>query len=224
MQNDVEKHLEYSEHGKYSGSVINTCGWVDGLGYDLIKYAISAIKVDVVLVLDHERLYNDLVEDVCSKSNNVKIEKLNKSGGVVTRDSTYRRQSRMWRIRDYFYGPLQDLTPFTTLVDFADVTIYRIGTGARLSASIIGTDNNKDNPSTKLVEVSIDHSIVQAVLAVSHANTIDSILSSNVAGFLYVMDVNVELKKMNLLAPCPGAMPGKYLLFGSLKWYAENIQ
>ena len=31
--------------------VINTMGWVDGLGYDMLLHAIAALRADVVLVV-----------------------------------------------------------------------------------------------------------------------------------------------------------------------------
>ena len=44
-----------------AGCVINTMGWVEGLGYDLLLGAIDALKADVVLVVGQERLYNQLL-------------------------------------------------------------------------------------------------------------------------------------------------------------------
>ena len=44
-----------------AGCVINTMGWVEGLGYDLLVGAIDALKADVVLVVGQERLYNQLL-------------------------------------------------------------------------------------------------------------------------------------------------------------------
>jgi polynucleotide 5'-kinase involved in rRNA processing len=35
--------------------VVNTMGWVDGKGYDMILQAIQAFKIDVVLVMGHDR-------------------------------------------------------------------------------------------------------------------------------------------------------------------------
>jgi polyribonucleotide 5'-hydroxyl-kinase len=60
--------------------IINTCGWVDGLGYELLLYSINTLLADVVLVIDHERLYNDLLKEYQGK--HVKVVKLSKSGGV----------------------------------------------------------------------------------------------------------------------------------------------
>ena len=47
-----------------SGCIVNTCGWVEGPGYELLVDTISVLDIDVVLVLDQERLYNDLLQKV----------------------------------------------------------------------------------------------------------------------------------------------------------------
>lgn len=62
-----------------SGIIINTCGWVKNDGYKHLMHAAQAFEVDVILVLDQERLYNELVRDM---PNFVKVVLLPKSGGV----------------------------------------------------------------------------------------------------------------------------------------------
>lgn len=60
--------------------IINTCGFVTGKGYQLLVHTISATLADVVLVLENERLYNDLANDLRGK--NIQVVMLPKSGGV----------------------------------------------------------------------------------------------------------------------------------------------
>ena len=43
-----------------AGLIINTMGFIEGLGYELLLHAITAFRADVVLVLWQERLYNQL--------------------------------------------------------------------------------------------------------------------------------------------------------------------
>ena len=63
----------------HSGMIINTCGWVKGDGYKLLTHAASAFEVDLIVVLDQERLYNELIRDM---PNFVKVVFQPKSGGV----------------------------------------------------------------------------------------------------------------------------------------------
>ncbi len=43
-----------------AGVMINTMGWIEGLGYELLLHSIEALKADVILVVGQERLYNQL--------------------------------------------------------------------------------------------------------------------------------------------------------------------
>jgi polynucleotide 5'-kinase involved in rRNA processing len=62
-----------------SGVIINTCGWVKGQGYQMLIHAAKAFEVDLIIVLDQERLYNELVRDL---PETVKVVFQPKSGGV----------------------------------------------------------------------------------------------------------------------------------------------
>lgn len=62
-----------------SGVIINTGGWIKGSGYRQLLDSAKAFEVDVIMVLDQERLYNELVRDMPQF---VKIIFLPKSGGV----------------------------------------------------------------------------------------------------------------------------------------------
>lgn len=56
--------LQANKKARVSGIVINTCGWVQDDGYKLLTHAAQAFEVDAILVLDNERLYNELVRDM----------------------------------------------------------------------------------------------------------------------------------------------------------------
>ncbi len=40
--------------------MINTMGWVEGLGYELLLAAIEAFQADLILTLGQERLHSQL--------------------------------------------------------------------------------------------------------------------------------------------------------------------
>ena len=71
-----------------SGMIVNTCGWVDAQGYELIKFTVETLSADLVLVLDNEKIYSDLNKEYSSK--NIRVVKLPKSGGVCV-FSIYKR-------------------------------------------------------------------------------------------------------------------------------------
>ena len=64
---------------KFSGCIINTCGWVEGVGYKVLEYACLAFDVSQVLVLDNERLVVDMKKNLPPEVN---VVPLPKSGGV----------------------------------------------------------------------------------------------------------------------------------------------
>ena len=62
----------------------------------------------MIIVLDQERVYNDLVRDMPKF---VKVVWQPKSGGVVSRNQEQRAESRDARVKQYFYGPHNNLFP-----------------------------------------------------------------------------------------------------------------
>ena len=92
------------------------------------------------------------------------------------------------------------------------------------------TSNQLEN--VKLTRVQVSNDLVHCILAVLHAGEEEEtalsfennsdipqhLLNSNIAGFLWVVQLDIERDIMTVLAPCPGAFPSKYLLVGSIKW------
>jgi len=217
----VLRRCEQNPEVNASGLIVNTCGWVEGVGYELLLHSIDVFTVDVVLVIDHERLYSDLTTDVKTKlksQRNIEIVKLPKSGGVVPRDPTFRRKTRMNRIREYFYGKMNELSPHSLVFDFQDLNIYKVGGGPQAPSSALPLGAEPTIDPIRLVEQFPSLELLHSVLGVSHAQSIDKLLETNIAGFVYVTDVNMERRKLTVLSPSPGILPSRYLLLGSLKW------
>lgn len=114
--------------------MINTCGWVDGLGFDLLVDAIRAFEVDVVLVIGQDRLFSRLQSSLAATSGgenpNLSIVKLARSGGVVPLNSKHRSARRLARVREYFYGAhslvlaVPTHSPCITEVSFDEVDFF----------------------------------------------------------------------------------------------------
>jgi polyribonucleotide 5'-hydroxyl-kinase len=81
------------------------------------------------------------------------------------------------------------------------------------------TDNSK------LVSINPSLDLVNSIAAVLHpvgdieetART-DVISHTNIAGFIYIIQIDIESDIMTILQPCPGNLPSKNLLVGSIKW------
>jgi len=153
-------------------------------------HSIDTFAADLVLVIDHERLFNDLKVDILSKGlikhTRVEIVKLSKSGGVVPRSAQFRSKTRMNRIREYFYGRHNDLSPHSIVFDFNDVLIYKVSGGTALPSAALPVGAESYVDPLRLVEVFPSADFVHSIVAVSTASTSQQILESNVLGFIYM--------------------------------------
>ena len=72
------------------GLVINTCGWVDGLGYELLAQNVHDFNTDIVVVIgDDEELHQRLKTHERIVSGLARIVRLERAQGAVTRDRRY---------------------------------------------------------------------------------------------------------------------------------------
>ncbi|KAH7651190.1 polyribonucleotide 5'-hydroxyl-kinase protein [Dioscorea alata] len=217
LSRTLERQFTGNAESRAAGMVINTMGWVEGVGYELLLHSIDTFNANVVLVLGQEKLWS-MLKAVLKNKPNVDVVKLHKSGGVVTRNVKVRQKSRSSAIREYFYGITNDLSPHSNIVNFSDISVYRIGGGpqAPRSALPIGAEPIADP--TRLVSVNINRDLLHLVLAVSYAKEPEQIISSNVAGFIFITDIDIQRKKLTYLAPCGGDLPSKLLIVGTLTW------
>jgi polyribonucleotide 5'-hydroxyl-kinase len=113
-----------------SGMIINTTGWIEGMGYKMLVDIIKIFSADIILVLGNDRLFANLSTEckgikyplkISSSNSNIQqgistaespqqskvvsVIKIMRSGGVVERSPTLRKSNRKSRIREYFYGP-----------------------------------------------------------------------------------------------------------------------
>ncbi|KAI3468107.1 hypothetical protein Pfo_024770 [Paulownia fortunei] len=214
----LERQFAGNVESRAAGMVINTMGWIEGVGYELLLHAIDTFNATVVLVLGQEKLWS-MLKDVLKNKANVDVVKLQKSGGVVSRNAKARQKARAYRIREYFYGLANDLSPHSNIANFSDLCIYRVGGGPQAPRSALPVGAEPAADPTRLIPVSVNQDLLHLVLAVSFAKEPEEIISSNVAGFIWISDINFESKKVTYLAPSAGSLLGKYLIMGSLTWY-----
>lgn len=48
--------------------------------------------------------------------------------------------------------------------------------------------------------------------------TTQELLNSNTAGFVYVTEVDMDKRRLAVLSPCPGSLPSRFLIAGTIKW------
>ncbi|MCL4151240.1 UNVERIFIED_CONTAM: hypothetical protein GTU68_002614, partial [Idotea baltica] len=200
-----------------SGVVINTCSFVKDEGYKSLKHVAQAFEVDVIIVLDQERLYNELVRDI----NFIKVVFLPKSGGVVERTRPMRVKARDTSIHDYFYGRRTKYHPHSFDVPYAQLQIYKIGAPA-LPDSCMPADMKVDDHMTKLVPVEPSPKIKHSILAISMATEPEDLLATNVAGFICVLDVDDEKKTVTVLSPQANPLPKALFILTEILFMDSN--
>uniref|UniRef100_A0A2R5LJW0 Protein CLP1 homolog n=2 Tax=Ornithodoros turicata TaxID=34597 RepID=A0A2R5LJW0_9ACAR len=215
MAEVINMRAERNKKVSAGGIIINTCGWVKGFGYKAITHAALAFEVDVVLVLDQERLYNELVRDMPSF---VKVVFTPKSGGVVERSKSMRSESRDARVREYFYGLRNPLYPHSFDVKISDIKLYKIGAPS-LPDSCMPLGMKAEDNHTKIVPVQVGPNVLHHIMSVSFAaSSEEDILQTNVAGFICVTDVDVERQTITVLSPQPRPLPKAVLLMSEIQF------
>ncbi|KAI9262876.1 Pre-mRNA cleavage complex II protein Clp1-domain-containing protein [Helicostylum pulchrum] len=216
----IRSRMAVDEECRNSGFIIDTAGLIDNVGYDIIQHIIQDFNVNVLIVLGHERLYSDMNRIYGSKQK-VSVVKLSKSGGVVERDRQFKIRLQRTKIHEYFYGtPKCELSPYSMLVNHDDIKIWRVGDVIAPSSALpLGMDSSSNE--TQLVKVDNYDMCLHSILAIVNIDQTEPenrILENNVAGFIYVSDVDEEKRKVTILSPSPGRLPKKHLLMGSFKW------
>jgi polyribonucleotide 5'-hydroxyl-kinase len=169
-----------------------------------------------------------------SSTEPVTVVRLDKSGGCVDREESYMRQLRQNHIRQYFFGLGNvNLSPYTTTVDFDQVSINRIR-DTSASAFDPGADDDDDDYEPQMTNTTTSTSIYERVapsmmlqnslLAITQAEIHDSqerIRDASVMGYVYVAEVDEAKRKIRLLSPVGGRVPSKAMIWGS--WPEEVI-
>ncbi|KAK2562120.1 Protein CLP1-like protein [Acropora cervicornis] len=184
----TKQRFEQNKKAQVSGCIINTCGWVTGTGYRILVHAAEEFEVNVIVVLDQERTYNDLKKQF---GNKVQIVHLPKSGGVVVRSQETRRSCRDDRVRAYFYGKKMNFYPHIFEVRFADIKIFKIG----------GRD--------------LKHCVLALSAAESLE---EDLVKTNIIGFVVVNEVDLDRQMMVVLSPAPRPLPRKFFLLSDVKF------
>lgn len=218
MGNILDSFLSVREMNPSGGCIIDTSGDIDGPdGPACVIAAVKALKADVVFVLGAERLYASVKAEF--EGSAIETVLLAKSGGVVSRDDSSRMAMRSRQIKHYFYGADNRLSPFSTVLDFSEITVLKVGGVAAVvpdSVLPIGAQSTLDPLKPSPVAALSD--TLHKILGVSQANTPEQVLTSPVFGYVHVVKIDLERNTLTVLAPSPGRIPSNFLLAGDAKW------
>lgn len=221
LSETINEQIKLNDEACIGGMVINTCGWVDGDGYRCIINAASAFEVDVVVVLDHERLYSDLGKELPEF---VRLTHVPKSGGVEQRSSQVRTFARKMNIHRYFYGTRSNtLFPFNYDISFSDCILCKIGT-EQLPDSCLPFGMEAENHELKMVIIQPSIDIKNHMLALSRSAKADeSVVTTSVYGFVLVTDIDMENKTMSVLCT-QGSLPTKIFVYTEVTHIDDQLQ
>jgi polyribonucleotide 5'-hydroxyl-kinase len=250
---DIDERFSGDVDGKASGILVNTSGWIEELGYQLLLHAAEVLRINVILIMGHDRLYSMITTHFRKKAAQEdemaddeagpvasfvppKIIKLPRSGGVVSRDSTFRRLARMQCIKRYFNGDLirstegtvvQQYTPYLSEAPFQNIKLYKLSS-VSLASSMLPVSGKQTTDPVQLTPITdLNPTLQHAVLAVCHPSAVEAfqksgepsdLYLSGMAGFVVVEKVHMEKSSLSLLSPCSGALPSFTFLIGDIVW------
>ncbi|KAF8919363.1 hypothetical protein CPB85DRAFT_1373536 [Mucidula mucida] len=207
----------------------------------LIDECIKAFKINVILVVGHEKLNAEMQKAFGSKLT-----------VVVELDMGYRERVQSHQLHTYMYGQVIKppagispsavnndtfsdivLSPSSTVIGFDDLTIYRIGAGTYFSATMMAPSDALPVGAKRVVSetqpVRVEPSqpgsgLLNAVLALLSSSNPDvemydeAILDCTIIGFLIITKIDIPQRKMTILAPNQGSFIGKTAIVGSYDW------
>jgi len=208
---------------KEGGFIVNTgSSWVEGLGYQLLVYTARHMNINTIIVIGDDRLTFKLNKELSNTNPNITVATLKKNPGVVNRAKEHRSKTNQLKIKQYFYGVSRPLSPHSVLVRFDDVVFCRIGGEWRAPASALPIGAKSSFSSAEVKQV--DHTEITkfSVLAISHADSLEEVMTKNIFGIVHVTTIDPENKTMTVLSPSPGLpgkpLPGKFVIIGHISW------
>ncbi|PFH54130.1 hypothetical protein AMATHDRAFT_135700 [Amanita thiersii Skay4041] len=249
----VRDRFDCDVQSRVSGLIIDTpSSFASGQGsndprHKLIRACVEAFNVNVIIVVGHEKLNVEMQRMYGSQMAVVKIPK---SGGVVELDHAYRERVHQYQLHTYMYGQILPsppgitngllggeafndlaLAPSSTMINFGDISIYRIGaeTMAPTSALPIGAKRVVSEMQPVHVDPTQPGSgLLNAVLALLAPLNPDEnerydgeLLDLTVAGFLIITNIDIPRHKMTILSPNQGSITGRTAIVGTFEWQEQ---
>ena len=204
-----------SNNERSSGIIVNTNGWIQDEGFQLLLHTVDVMDISVVLIMGHDRLFSLMTNHF--KKNPVdeppKIIKLPRSGGTVSRESAFLRQARSRSMKRYFYGDMVEppqapagsggggtssaaaaaaasLARVPQLTPFLNQIQFNTITlyklsAIALSASLLPVAQQQSTDSIQVQQVELSEALQHALLAVCHPLAVAAYQQSGRARDLY---------------------------------------
>lgn len=231
MANIVHSKLRKNKKTYYSGVIINTNAWTDDTGYKLLLHACRAFKANIVLVMDDEVLQDDLKKDLADCAHQVDVLNMPKTVGIVSRMPESNAELKFTKIREYFYGTKNEMSPIRSDIKFSFLKrlIYRIGNQLMLPDSLMPLGSKpQDSQVVKVSHYECKPSdLLHRLLAVSFCRIDDvlenpeRILETNIMGFICVTNIDNDI--VSILTPQKLPNPMDFVLLYSNIQYMDSL-
>jgi len=211
----------------------------------LIRACVDAFRINVILVVGHEKLN---VEMQRTYGNRMTVVKIPKSGGVVELDLQYRQRVHAQQLHTYFYGQTiapprglsasaigdadfdGKLAPSSSVVPFGgELSFLRIGEKSMAPSSALpigATRTVNEMQPISLDPASPGSGLLNAIVALlalpTHPEEMEryheEVLDLPVSGFLAITNLDMHNRKLTILSPSPGTFAGRTAIVGSFEW------
>ncbi|KAI5959473.1 CLP1 [Candida pseudojiufengensis] len=235
----VLSRLENDLKVKNSGIIVDTPP-LSIKDFAVIENIISDFRIDLVVVIENEKLLINLTKKLKHKINNgLQIVKIKKNQGVVELNDKFIRMTQELAIKEYFNGNSKTrLSPFKTDIDANGLKIFKGILTKDLINSLsflpAGDDFEKDSTKKenelekyyKLIEnpssSNLDNSIItitqleQSPQQQQSGELGKELLNASVLGYIHVSKFDDDKKKLKVLLPFPGIFPRNILISTSI--------
>lgn len=235
----VLSRLREDEECRYGGIIVDTPKSLTK-DMELLDTLVSDFEINVIVVLDNERLTVDLKRKFKHKAA-LTIVKVPKSGGILDPDSDGRakRLQQQQMVREYFNGTFKfALSPFKTEIVINDYVFYKVLEKVEEFSqflpsmdSFAGDEDTSENAQEakgnedkyySLVELPKEADLENCVVAVTHlplaGSTLKELSKASVLGYIHVSKVDEDKGRAKVLFPFPGNLPKNALIITKLSY------
>ena len=212
LATSIERRFEHDDQARASGLIVNTNGWIQDAGYPLLLQTAETLRITVILIMGHDRLYSLMSKHYKDQPEIVetpKVLKLPRSGGVVSRSGTLKRHLKARAVKRYLYGDLVDgpvsssdstmnnptkvpkvpeLTPFALTVRTSEIQVFQLSS-MTLSSSLLPVAQQQSTDTIQMEAAAVTEALQHKVVAVCHPHAVQAYQQSGLARDLWTAGV-----------------------------------